>query len=81
MVETLEETDWTGASGVIQFYGENPAEEDPQYGKYAFRHDSKYGPDLIYPIETQLDAQGNKVTIWPLIWATGSFLLPPHMRA
>jgi branched-chain amino acid transport system substrate-binding protein len=80
MVEAVEETDWTGASGVIQFYGENPAVEDPQYGKYAARHDSKYGPDLIYPIETQLDAQGNKVVIWPLLWATGSFLLPPHMR-
>jgi branched-chain amino acid transport system substrate-binding protein len=80
VVEALEETNWTGASGVIQFYGMDPAAEDPKYGKYAFPHDSKYGPSLIYPIEVQLDAQGKKVVLWPLIWATGSFLLPPHMR-
>jgi len=80
VVEALEETDWTGASGVIQFYGMDPTAEDPKYGKYAFPHDSRYGLELIYPIEVQLDAQGSKVVIWPLIWATGSFLLPPHMR-
>jgi branched-chain amino acid transport system substrate-binding protein len=80
VIEALEETDWTGASGQIQFYGENPAEEDPQYGPYAARHDAKYGPTMIYPVEEQLDAQGNKIVLWPLVWANGSFLLPPHMR-
>ena len=80
VVAALEETNWTGASGVIQFYGMNPAEEDPQYGKYANPHDSKYGLQLVYPIEVQLDAEGNKVVVWPLAWATGSYLLPPHMR-
>jgi len=80
VVEALEKTDWTGASGQIQFYGENPAAEDPKYGPYAARHDSKYGPTMIYPVEEQLDAQGNKIVIWPLVWANGSFLLPPWMR-
>jgi len=80
VVEALEEADWTGASGQIQFYGENPAEEDPKYGPYAARHDSKYGPTMIYPVEEQLDAQGNKIVLWPLAWANGSFLLPPWMR-
>ncbi|MFQ6033928.1 MAG: ABC transporter substrate-binding protein [Candidatus Bipolaricaulia bacterium] len=80
VVAALEATDWTGASGQIQFYGENPAAEDPKYGPYAFRHDSKYGPTLIYPVEEQLDAQGNKAVLWPLVWANGSFLLPPWMR-
>jgi len=80
VVQALEATDWTGASGRIQFYGVKPAEEDPKYGPYASRHDSKYGPTMIYAIEEQLDAQGNKVVLWPLAWANGSFLLPPWMR-
>lgn len=80
VVAALEATNWTGASGQIQFYGANPAAEDPKYGKYAFRHDSKYGSQMIYPVEEQLDAQGKKVVLWPLIWANGSFLLPPWMR-
>jgi len=80
VVEALEATDWTGASGQIQFYGENPAAEDPKYGPYAARHDSKYGPTMISPVEEQLDAQGTKVVLWPLAWANGSFLLPPWMR-
>jgi branched-chain amino acid transport system substrate-binding protein len=80
VVAALEETRWIGASGVIQFYGMNPAADDPKYGPYAFPHDSMYGPLLIYPVETQLDARGNKGVIWPLIWANTSFLLPPWMR-
>ncbi len=80
VVAALETTNWTGASGQIQFYGENPGAEDPKYGKYAFRHDSKYGPQMIYPVEEQLDAHGKKMVIWPSIWANGSFLLPPWMR-
>lgn len=80
VVAALEDTAWIGASGVIKFYGRDPKADDPKYGPYAFPHDSMYGPMLIYPVETQLDAKGNKKVIWPLLWANGSFLLPPHMR-
>jgi len=80
VVAELERTDWTGASGRIQFYGTDPKAEDPRYGPYAFPHDSKYGMGLIYPVHPQFRAGCAKEIIWPFIYASGSYLLPPWMR-
>ena len=80
VIPFIEGTDWVGATGRIQFYGKDPTAEDPKYGRYAFPHDSKYGPGLIYPVHVQFREGCVKEIIWPFEYATGSYLLPPWMR-
>jgi len=77
LVTALEGTNWTGASGIVQFYGENPAAEDPKYGPLASRHDSKYGRNLIYPVQVQIREGCKKEVIWPADRKTADYVKPP----
>lgn len=80
VIPFIEQTDWVGVSGRIQFYGQDPAADDPQYGPYANPHDSRYGPGHIYPVHAQFRTNCAKEVIWPFVYANGSYLLPPWMR-
>ena len=86
IVGALEETDYTGTSGQVQFY--------PRDHKYA--HDVKYGSKFVpFPVVqwqkeggsgggggSEFDpvkGPGKKVAVWPEEFATGDHVAPPWM--
>ncbi|WP_299266439.1 ABC transporter substrate-binding protein [Halorientalis sp.] len=78
IVAELENTDYTGTAGQIQFYG-----QDHQYP-----HDVKYGNDFApFPIvqwqgdaeNDMIEGEGAKVCVWPEEFAAGDHQIPQWM--
>lgn len=77
VVAALEETDWNGATGRIQFYSRQEVQREKKMYPYVEPHDSKYGPNFIYPVHVQLRPGCGKEVIWPFEVATESFRKAP----
>jgi len=69
MVAALEETDYVGTVGRIQFYG-----RDNQ-----FTHALKYGPGLVTTVAIQWQ-NGKQVCIWPTDKCSGKIVFPSFIK-
>ncbi|MBV8650668.1 MAG: ABC transporter substrate-binding protein, partial [Alphaproteobacteria bacterium] len=69
MVEALEQTDWVGTVGRVQFYGRNDE----------FTHALKYGPGLVTGVALQWQ-DGKQVTVWPADKANGQVRFPGFIK-
>jgi len=71
VIAALEETDWAGASGRIQFYTDRTPQGQQELATarainpYVGPHDSKYGLGFIYPVQVQFVAGCDRKVIWP----------------
>jgi branched-chain amino acid transport system substrate-binding protein len=69
MVTALEQTDYVGTLGRIQFYGKNDQ----------FTHAMKYGPDYVTGITIQWQ-DGKQVVVWPKKLAKGTIRFPSFVK-
>jgi len=69
LVAALEQTDYIGTMGRIQFYGRN----EP------FTHGLRYGPGYVTGIVVQWQ-DGKQVAIWPADIATGELKFPSFIK-
>jgi branched-chain amino acid transport system substrate-binding protein len=91
LVKALEGTRVNGVVGLIRFYSVEEQQRDPL--KLAVAHDQVYGInktapapvlgaapgfDGVRPFYTQLAPNGQRVVLYPVEYATGSYTLPPH---
>ena len=81
VIPALEATDWEGASGRIQFYidPEEIAQVRASLNPYVGPHDSKYGPEFVYPVQVEFVEGCKKEVIWPEDRKTADYRLPPWM--
>jgi branched-chain amino acid transport system substrate-binding protein len=70
LVEALEQTDWVGTIGRVQFYGK----DDP------FTHSIKYGKGLITGLMLQWQG-GKQVSVWPKEIAKSELKFPSFVKA
>ena len=69
MVDALEQTDWVGTIGRVQFYGKDDA----------FTHSIKYGPGLVTGLFYQWQG-GTQVPVWPASVAKGALKFPSFIK-
>jgi branched-chain amino acid transport system substrate-binding protein len=70
LVDALEQTDWEGTIGRVQFYGK----DDP------FTHSIKYGKGLITGLMLQWQG-GKQVSVWPKEIAKSELKFPSFVKA
>lgn len=89
LIGALERARVSGVVGLIRFYSVEEQQRDPL--KLAIAHDQVYGMnrlggagtaaagfDGVRPFYTQLAPNGQRVVLYPIEYATGSYVLPPH---
>ncbi len=69
LVDALEQTDWEGTAGRVQFYGK----DDP------FTHSLKTGPGFIAGLMSQWQ-DGKQNTLWPAAVANGKISFPSFIK-
>ncbi|RKK05034.1 ABC transporter substrate-binding protein [Pseudoroseomonas wenyumeiae] len=69
LVDALEQTDYVGTIGRVQFYGR----DEP------YTHAMKYGADFITGVTLQWQ-QGKQVPVWPARVATGQLQFPAFVK-